>query len=176
MYSDWSGGNMEIHISNMEGEERTLLSKSGNTQIIPRQWSKDGKNLLAYVQDSLGYYTISTVSTSNGDITPLQKTQWTGKFIKGDASISHDGKYICAVRSIRLPEKRGIGFHKIPGAKDPSVHEKRIKPGNDICICKSSVQDGYNHSLPFKSHLMEMMSLKHFNLVIGGQISGICRF
>jgi Tol biopolymer transport system component len=97
MYSDWSGGNMEVHISNLQGEKRTLISKPTSAQIIPRQWSNDGKNILTFIQDSAGYYTIALVSVKDGTITPLHKTQWTGKFIihdKGDASISPDGKYV----------------------------------------------------------------------------------
>ena len=97
MCSDWSLGNMEVHISNLQGEKRTLISKPTSAQIIPRQWSNDGKNILTFIQDSAGYYTIALVSVKDGTITPLHKTQWTGKFIinnKGNASISPDGKYI----------------------------------------------------------------------------------
>ena len=94
MYSDWQLGNMELQISKLNGEKRTLLKKESSAQIIPRQWSKEGNSILTYVQDTSGYYTIAIVSAIDGTISPLYKTQWTGTFITGDASISPDGKFV----------------------------------------------------------------------------------
>lgn len=94
MYSDWFIENTELHISNLKGEERTLLTTESSAQLIPRQWANEGDIILTYVQDSTGYYTIAIVSAIDGTISPLLKTHWNGKFITGDASISPDGKYI----------------------------------------------------------------------------------
>ena len=94
MYSDWKPEGMELHISTLQGEKHTLLRSESNAQLIPRQWSADGNNILTFIQDSAGFYTIALVSASDGTITPLYKTQWEGKFIKGNASLSYDGKFV----------------------------------------------------------------------------------
>jgi Tol biopolymer transport system component len=95
MYSDWVENSYEIQVSNLEGKQHTIFTNEPNAgQIIPRQWSADGNNILTYIQDSSGFYTIAIVSATDGSVTPLYKTQWDEKFIKGDASLSPDGKFV----------------------------------------------------------------------------------
>jgi Tol biopolymer transport system component len=94
-YSDWVGNSCELQVSNLEGNTHTIYTNEPNSgQIIPRQWSMDGNNILAYIQDSSGFYTIAIVSAIDGFVTPLYKTQWNEKIIKGDASLSPDGKFV----------------------------------------------------------------------------------
>jgi len=94
LFSDWKGS-YELQVSSLEGKTRTLLKNESNTgQIIPRQWSRDGSNILTFKQDSSGFYTIGLVPAKGGSFTALYKTQWEGKFIKGDASLSPDGKFV----------------------------------------------------------------------------------
>jgi len=94
MYCDWVAGIMELQIAGPDGKIRTLLSKKTNAQIIPRQWTNDGKHIMTYIQDTTGIYTIAMVSVSDAKVTPLYKTQWSGKFITGNASISPDSRFI----------------------------------------------------------------------------------
>lgn len=85
----------ELQISTLEGITRTLLkNESSAAQIIPRQWSQDGNSILAFKQDSSGFYTIGLVSVEEGSFKALHKTQWTGRFIDGSASISPDGQFV----------------------------------------------------------------------------------
>ncbi|NQT77416.1 MAG: PD40 domain-containing protein [Bacteroidetes bacterium] len=95
MYSGWTENSHEIKVSNLEGKSHTIFTNEPNAgQLIPRQWSVDGNNILTYIQDSSGFYTIALVSATDGSVTPLYKTQWDEKFIKGDASLSPDGKFV----------------------------------------------------------------------------------
>lgn len=94
LFSDWEGA-FEIQVSTLQGQKRTLIkNKSIGGQIYPRQWSKDGSVILTFKQDTAGFYTIGLVPATGDSFKALHKTQWTGRFIKGDASLSPDGKYI----------------------------------------------------------------------------------
>lgn len=94
LFSDWKGA-YEIQVSTLQGQIRTLIkNESIGGQIYPRQWSKDGSVILTFKQDTAGFYTIGLVPAKGGSFKALHKTQWTGEFIKGDASLSPDGKYI----------------------------------------------------------------------------------
>ncbi|MEN8194090.1 MAG: hypothetical protein ABFS12_14795, partial [Bacteroidota bacterium] len=96
MFSGWKGG-YELQVSPLKREIRTLIKNENGGQIIPRQWSQDGSNILTFKEDSTGIYTIGLVSVKSGLFNPLHKTQWKGemmKGIKGDASLSPDGKFI----------------------------------------------------------------------------------
>lgn len=85
---------MELKISSLSGEKQTLVSKKDIADIIPSQWTKDGKYILTYFKDTVGVFTIVMVSVEDGSITPLHQTQWSGKFVDGGASVSPDGKYV----------------------------------------------------------------------------------
>ncbi|UCD64463.1 MAG: PD40 domain-containing protein [Candidatus Zixiibacteriota bacterium] len=90
-----SDGLCELRISTLDGVTRTLHKNApGDIQIIPRQWSQDGKNILAFKQDSSGSYTIGLVSVKEGSFKALHKTQWTGRFVKGSASLSPDRQFV----------------------------------------------------------------------------------
>lgn len=90
-----NGQNHEIRISDLAGKTRTIYeSKFKIGQIISRQWSLDGSTILTFMQDTAGAYTIGLIPAKGGDFKPLYETQWVGRFAKGDASLSPDGKYI----------------------------------------------------------------------------------
>ncbi len=94
LFSDWEGS-YEVQVSTLQGQKRMLIkNESIGGQIYPRQWSKDGSVILTFKQDTAGFYTIGLVPAKGGAFRALHKTQWTGQFIKGDASLSPDGKYI----------------------------------------------------------------------------------
>ena len=93
MFSDYN--NYELQVSTLEGKTRTLLRNESNAgQIIPRQWSQDGCNILTFKQDSSGFYTIGLVSAKEGSFKVLHKTQWKSELIEGNASLSPDGKFV----------------------------------------------------------------------------------
>jgi Tol biopolymer transport system component len=90
-----SDGVCELQISTLDGIARTLhKNEFEDIQIIPRQWSQDGNNILAFKEDRDGFYTIGLVSVKEGAFKALHKTQWAERFIKGSASISPDGRYV----------------------------------------------------------------------------------
>lgn len=85
----------EIQASTLQGEKRTLIkNESSGAQIYPKQWSRDGSKILAFQQDSTDSYTIGLVPAAGGSFKALHKTQWKGRFIKGDACLSPDGKFV----------------------------------------------------------------------------------
>ncbi len=85
----------ELQVSTLLGKTRALFINELNAgKIIPRQWSQDGNNILSFKQDSTGFYTIGLVSAKEGSFKALYKTNWKEKFVKGDASLSPDGKYV----------------------------------------------------------------------------------
>ncbi|UCE23293.1 MAG: PD40 domain-containing protein [Candidatus Zixiibacteriota bacterium] len=90
-----SDGLCELQVSTLDGITRTLHKNvPGDIQIIPRQWSQDGNSILAFKQDSSGFYTIGLVSVKEGSFKALHKTQWTGRFAKASATISPDGRFV----------------------------------------------------------------------------------
>ncbi len=96
MFAGWKGG-YELQISSLKGEIQTLIKNEIEAQIIPRQWSQDGSKILTFKQDTSGFYTIGLVPAKGGSFKSLHKTQWEGKLmmgIKGDASLSPDGKFV----------------------------------------------------------------------------------
>ena len=88
-----------IKISTLDGKARDVLKNDLKWQIIPRQWSKDGKSILVFKQDSSGYFNIGMVAATGGDLRELYNTQWKGSnqlglMPDGDASLSPDGRFI----------------------------------------------------------------------------------
>ena len=99
-YADENGYN--IKVSTLDGNTRTLINNDTfKKQILPRQWSKDGNNLLIFQQDSSGFFSIGLLASKGGSIKRLHKTNWNwnrtrefGAVPRGDASLSPDGKFI----------------------------------------------------------------------------------
>jgi Tol biopolymer transport system component len=96
-YIDLSG--CKIKISTLDGKTRDVLKNNLEFQIVPRQWSVDGSSILAFKQDSSGYFIIGMVAATGGDFKELYKTQWKassqlGLMAQGGASLSPDGRYI----------------------------------------------------------------------------------
>jgi len=88
-------GICELQASTLQGKTRTIIkNESKGGQIISRQWSQDGSKILTFKQDSSGFYTIGLVPAKGGSFKALYNTQWKGRFIKGDASLSPDGKVV----------------------------------------------------------------------------------
>ena len=85
----------EIQGSTLQGIKRTLYkNEAGEGQIYPKQWSQDGSKILAFKQDSTDAYIIGLIPSEGGSFTALYKTNWKERFIKADASLSPDGKYV----------------------------------------------------------------------------------
>ena len=98
-YEAGNGSIDNIKVSTLDGRTRNLLKNNLKFQIIPRQWSNNGSNILAFKQDSSGYFSIGMVPATGGEFKELYKTQWKasnqlGIMPEGDASLSPDGKYI----------------------------------------------------------------------------------
>lgn len=90
-----NNGICEIQASTLQGKKRTLIkNESSGAQIYPKQWSQDGSKILTFKQDSTDSYTIGLVPAKGGSFTALYKTQWKERFIKADASLSPDGKFV----------------------------------------------------------------------------------
>ncbi|MCD4665452.1 MAG: hypothetical protein K8R68_09275, partial [Bacteroidales bacterium] len=88
-------GICELQASTLEGKKRTLIkNEPRGGQIYPRQWSQDGSEILTFKQDTTGFYTIGIVPARGGSFKAIYNTQWKGRFIKGDASLSPDGKFV----------------------------------------------------------------------------------
>ncbi len=88
-------GIWELQVSTLHGEVRSLIKNEFNAgQIIPKQWSQDGSKILAFKQDSTGSYTIGLVPAKGGSFKALYNTQWKGRSVKADASLSPDGKFV----------------------------------------------------------------------------------
>jgi Tol biopolymer transport system component len=88
-----------IKVATLDGRTRDLLKNNLEFQIIPSQWSKDGSSILAFKQDSSGYFSIGMVAATGGDFKELHKTQWKasnqlGVKPEGGASLSPDGRFI----------------------------------------------------------------------------------
>ena len=94
MFTD-TPGIWELQVSTLQGKTRTLIKNEHNEEkMIPKQWSQDGNNILIFKQDSIGFYTIGLVAAKSGSFKALHKTQWKDRVIKGDASLSPDGKFV----------------------------------------------------------------------------------
>ena len=88
-------GICQLQVSTLEGKTRTLLkNESSAAQIIPRQWSQDGSDILTFKQDTSGFYTIGLVPAKGGSFKALYKTRWKGRFVQGSASLSPDEKFV----------------------------------------------------------------------------------
>ncbi len=64
-------------------------------------------------------YTIAMVSAEDGNITLLHKTQWSGKWADGDASVSPDGKYV--VFSDGPPDKLDLYIMESSGGSSTKI-------------------------------------------------------
>ena len=98
-YEDVDTYGDNIKVATLDGRTRDLLKNNLEFQIIPSQWSKDGSSILAFKQDSSGYFSIGMVAATGGDFKELYKTQWKasnqlGIKPEGGASLSPDGRFI----------------------------------------------------------------------------------
>jgi len=180
LFSDWNNGkgaDYELKVTDLEGESRTLVTnKYGEGQIIPRQWADDGNSILAFVQDSTGFYTISLVSVEDGSVTPLYKTQWIGTFIKGDASLSPDGQFVVFAdgpadnMDIFIMDTKG-GESLELSAYPTNEKEPLWSPdGKHIAFIKETKGDAFLYTLeiedgkPIGQSLMKKEGMRNFDL------------